>query len=354
LSDTRSLSTIPSTVANQMAGQATMVEQQRAIAEVQGAIVVAQQCPRDTDAAIEAMKESCGEPMLAERAFFRFPKGRVKNEETGKWEENFLIGPSVHLARELARLWGNLQYGIKELSRDDYAGESQMLAYAWDVQTNTRVETVFIVKHLRDKTVWVDKKKEKVQEKLTDLRDIYENNANAGARRVRECVFAILPPWFVEQAKEKCAETNTNGGGKPLPLRVSEAVERFAALGVRKEQLERKLGRKMGKWVGQDLAVLIVVYRSLVQSETTVEAEFPPEQVESDELAHTTVMTPPEVHTPTPTPATPRPEADPAERHEQQATDETHDVNPPNEPGEPDGQEWPDVVQPGTANKDTK
>jgi hypothetical protein len=342
LSDTRSLSTIPSTIANQLAGQATMIEAQRATAEVQGAIVVAQQCPRDTNAAIAAMQESCGEPMLAERAFFRFPKGRVMNEKTGKWEENFLIGPSVHLARELARIWGNLQYGIKELRRDDPAGESEMLAYAWDVQTNTRVETVFIVKHLRDKTIWVDKKKEKVQEKLTDLRDIYENNANAGARRVRECVFAILPPWFVEQAKEKCAETNANGGGKPLPLRVSEAVQRFAALGVRKEQLERKLGRKIGTWVGQDLAVLIVVYRSLVQGETTVEAEFPPEPVDSEELAHATVGPAPEVHTVVPAASNPDTVTPPDD--EQHATPE---------PELDTTEEWPEVTPPGTATKDT-
>ncbi|NUT48090.1 MAG: hypothetical protein HOV94_12385, partial [Saccharothrix sp.] len=121
-------------------GQGTAVEQSRAVAEVQGAIVVAQQCPRNIQAALGQMRDSCAQPYLAEKAFFRFNRG-------GKP----VTGLSIHLARELARCWGNLQYGVKELRRDDAKGESEMLAFAWDVQTNPRNETTFIVPHQRDK-----------------------------------------------------------------------------------------------------------------------------------------------------------------------------------------------------------
>src|SRR4051812_6638163 len=107
-------------------GQSTSVEQSRAIAEVQAAIVVAQQCPRNVNEATRQMQDAVGRKALADRAFYSFPRGR----ET-------VTGPSVYLARELARCWGNIQYGLKELSRDDNIGESEMLVYAWDVQTNT-------------------------------------------------------------------------------------------------------------------------------------------------------------------------------------------------------------------------
>jgi hypothetical protein len=262
VSDTTNLPMLPSTRA---AGQATMVEQQRAVAEVQGAILVAQNVPRDEIQAKLAMLDSCGQPHLAERAFFRFPRGGQQ-----------VSGPSVHLARELARCWGNIQYGVKEMRRDDEVGESEMLAFAWDVQTNTRTETTFIVPHKRDKRGG--------PERLTDMRDIYENNANAGARRVRECIFAVLPPWFTEQAKEACLQTNVDGGGKPLVDRVSEALERFAGVKVTRDQLERKVGRKVGVWTAQDVAVLVPVYRSIVSGEATREQEFPPEQVSVADL----------------------------------------------------------------------
>ena len=61
----------------------------------------------------------------------------------------FLVGPSVHLARELARIWGNMDYGVHELSRDDARGMSEIRAYAWDQQTNMRSSRTFQVPHAR-------------------------------------------------------------------------------------------------------------------------------------------------------------------------------------------------------------
>ncbi len=292
MSDTNALSLLPS---GRAAGEATRVEMQRAIAEVQGAIIVAQQVPRDETAALEKMIDSCKQVYLAERAFFRYPKGKVFNEETRKWEKNFVTGPSVHLARELARIWGNIQYGVKELRRDDAAGESEMMAYAWDVQTNTRTEMGFIVKHLRDKGGG--------QEKITDLQDIYTNNANSGARRVRECIYAILPPWLTEKAKIRCTQTNADGGGKPLPERISAMLAWYMTRGVRQEQLERKVGRRVATWTGQDIAILTPVWRSLEAGETTVAEEFPVERVDPADLEQVTVAPAPVIQTSAPVPA---------------------------------------------------
>src|SRR5579859_322226 len=189
-------------------GQATAVEQSRAVAEVQAAVIVAQQCPRSVRAAVEAMEEACRQPALAGRAFFRYPRAG----ET-------VSGPSVHLARELARCWGNVQHGITELARDDAHGQSEMQAWAWDVQTNTRSSNTFIVQHKRDTR--------NGSKDLTEQRDIYENNANNGARRLREAIFSVLPTWYAEQAKELCQQTNEHGGGRPLAVRVAEAVRVF-------------------------------------------------------------------------------------------------------------------------------
>jgi hypothetical protein len=237
-------------------GQATAVEQARAVAEVQAAIVVAQQCPRDVQAARAQMLDSCQQMKLAERAFFKFPR-----------DGQNVSGPSVHLARELARCWGNVQYGIAELRRDDHAGISEMQAFAWDVQTNTRSVSTFVVPHGRD-----TKKGRKV---LTELRDIYENNANQGARRVREAIFAILPSWFTEEAQDRCNLTLREGGGKPLAVRITEAVRGFGALGVAEAQLVEKVGRPRDKWDEYDVARLSVTYTSIQRGETTKEVEFP-------------------------------------------------------------------------------
>lgn len=246
-------------------GQATAIEQSRAAAEVHAAVLIAQQCPRDLPSAVAAMKQSCTQMALAERAFYRFPRSG-----------STVSGPSIFLARELARCFGNVQYGIAELSRDDEHGQSEMQAYAWDVQTNTRTAHVFIVPHMRDVKGGA--------KPLTDMRDIYENNANQGARRVREAIFAILPPWFVEQAKDLCTATLKDGGGKPLAQRVADAIAKYEGIGITQEQIERKLERPAGKWIEQDVAQLGTIYHSINQGTVTKDDEFPPVRVTAAEI----------------------------------------------------------------------
>jgi hypothetical protein len=246
-------------------GQATAIEQSRAAAEVAAAVHVAQQNPRDMQKALAEMRESCKQYRLAERAFFRYNRGGGN-----------VTGSTVHLARELARCFGNVQYGIAELRRDDEGGYSEMQAYAWDVERNTRSAQIFVVPHARDT--------KQGRKPLVDLRDIYENNANMGARRLRAAIWAILPPWFVDEAEEICNDTLANGGGKPLPQRIADAIRAFEGRGVSRVQLEQKLGRDSGRWTDHDVAQLLVIYKSVDRGETRLEDEFEPERVTAAEI----------------------------------------------------------------------
>jgi len=236
--------------------QATAVEQARAVAEVQAAVLVAQQVPRDITRAVNDMRQSCSQIGLADRAFYRYPRGGQT-----------VTGESIHLARELARCWGNCDYGIKELRRDDENHYSEMQAWAWDQQTNTRSSQTFIVPHKRDT--------KKGAQVLSDLRDVYENNANMGARRLREAIFSILPKWYTEDAKTaSMAALETGGGDKPLEQRVADAVRTFDGLGVKRARLEARFG-PTSKWSAHDLAQLRVIHGSVKQGTVTVEDEFP-------------------------------------------------------------------------------
>jgi hypothetical protein len=243
-------------------GQATAVEQSRAIAEAQGAIVVAQQCPRDIARAEAEMRDSCGRLALANRAFYAVP--------------NRGNGPSVHLARDLVRIWGNVTYGVHELRRDDAAGESEVQAFAWDLQTNTRSTRTFVVPHQRMKG--------KERQKLTDLNDIYLSNQNVGARAVRECIFSILPPWFTETAQDICRNTLDKGDGKPLQQRITEMVAAFDGVGIAVEQLEQKTGRKRGAWSAGDVSQMGIAYTSITRDGLDKDELFPPLQVTAAEI----------------------------------------------------------------------
>lgn len=265
-------------------GQGTAVEQTRAVAEVHAAIVVARQCPRDMVTAQAEMKMSCNKQALAKKAFYRYSRG-----------DGMITGASVHLARELARCFGNIQHGIVELLRDDVHGQSEMQAWAWDVERNTRSSNTFIVPHKRDTKTGV-----KV---LTDLRDVYENNTNMASRRLREAIFSILPPWFVEDAKTLCRETIEKGvDGQTLPQRIAEALAAYERGGIVRAQLEIKVGRPTSEWIAQDVADLEVIYESLRRGETSKNEEFPPAQVTAAEIIGDS---PPPLQEPTSTPTEP-------------------------------------------------
>ena len=242
--------------------QTTAVEQARAVAEVAAAVQVAQQCPRDIRRAWAEMQEACGRLGLAQRAFYSVP--------------NRGSGPSVHLARELARIWGNMDYGVHELHRDDERGMSEIRAYAWDQQTNMRSSRTFQVPHARMKG--------RNRQQLTDLGDIYLNNQNIGARAVRESIFAALPADFVEEAKDRCRQTIENGDGKPLVDRIADLLDAFAKIGVKVAQVEQRLGKQRGLWTAADVADMWVVGRSINRRESTVAEEFPDEPVTAAEI----------------------------------------------------------------------
>lgn len=276
-----------------LASQATAIEQSRAIAEVQAAVLVAQQHPRSKNLAVEEMRDATAQTAVAESAFFRYSRG-----------EGAVTGVSIHLARELARCWGNIDYGIKELSRDDDKGSSEMLAYAWDMERNSRPSTTFIVPHTRDSRSGT--------KHLTDTRDIYENNANNGARRLREQILAVLPKWFVEEAKANCRETLKRGNGDPLEQRRTNAVARFAGIGVTLNQLETKLGAKSADWGGEHLGQLAVIFKSIQSGEINQADEFPAEAADEGVSAAEITSTGRKKRTTRRAPATdPKPEEQP-------------------------------------------
>lgn len=246
-------------------GQGTAVEQSRAVAEVQAAIYVARQFPREVDRSRNAMQAACGSMALATKSRYKFPRAGGNVE-----------GSTIHLAKTLAQTWGNIQYGVTEMRRDDEYRQSEMQAWAWDVEANTRHVLTFIVPHAKFTGGKV--------KALEDLRDIYENNANNGARRLREAIFAVIPEWFIEEAEDLCRQTLAKGDGKPMPDRIAGAVQVFQGLGVSAERLEQKLGRPRDQWTGADIAQLLITHKSIDRREITVDDEFPQARITGGEI----------------------------------------------------------------------
>lgn len=237
------------------------IEASRAIAEAQGKLVIAKRFPRNEVAAFAKAMEACQRPAMAAKAFYSFPRGGQAVE-----------GPTIRFAEELARCWGNIDYGIKELSQDD--GKSEMQAYAWDLETNAQSVQNFTNPHQREQG--------KKMVALTSQRDIYENNANMATRRLRSRILAILPSWFVEEAIMECKKTLAGKNDVPLIDRVKNMVVQFAKLGVTQEQIEKRLKRKIDTMNADDFTTFIGIYNAIKQGESKIADWFETETVASE------------------------------------------------------------------------
>lgn len=192
-------------------------ESSRAVAEVQAALFIARTNPRDQKRAMDRILNACCRPSLAESAIYAYARGGSS-----------ITGPSIRLAEAVAQQWGNMQFGIRELSNQ--GGKSEVQAFAWDVETNTRREITFTVPHIRHT--------KKGSYKLEDPRDIYELVANQGARRLRACILAVVPGDVVEAAVNQCqitlqSHTDVTAEG------IKKLIEAFEPLSVTKAQIEK-------------------------------------------------------------------------------------------------------------------
>lgn len=257
-------------------GQATQIEQSRVIAEVEAAVVMAHRFPRDLVDVRKKLLIACQDSYLANRAFY-------EQKRTG----GPVVGLTVHLARAMLSIYRNAQANVVELERDLARKQSQMMAYAWDLETNVRVSTTWIVEHRRDVRKQI--------EDIENLSGIYENNANQAARRLREQIVALLPPALVNAAVLECRKTIENGGGVPIEQRIVRAIEAFEGLGIEQSKLERRVGRPANRWIARDIAGLTVIYEGLSTGMTHEDEAFPPDEGEQPpvQLGRVIVARPP-------------------------------------------------------------
>lgn len=229
------------------------VAQQREIAEVQAAMMIARMNPRDEKLAKDRILQACTRPKLAEVALYQYNRGGSD-----------VTGVSIRLAEVMAQNWGNFECGVRELDQRD--GESTVEAYAWDIQTNFRDKKIFQVPHIRYS-------KAKGNVVLTDPRDIYEMIANLGARRKRACILAVIPGDVQEEAIKQ-SELTLTVKAEVTPERLKSLVEKFGEFGVTQEMIETRIQRHLEAMTPALLVQLGKIYNSIKDGMSTAAEWF--------------------------------------------------------------------------------
>jgi len=222
---------------------------QREKTEIESAIVVAKRFPRDEAAAYTKIIRSCQRPGFAEGARYAFPRG-------GKQ----VSGPSVKLAREMARVWGNIRYGLRIVSVDEQ--NVHIRAYALDLETNGYVEAEdqfarLIQRKRNGRTEWVE----------PDERDLRELTNRRGAVLVRNCILQLIPPDVTEEAERTAVETLTKAARNEIAQDKGAAIRRLALafdqIGVTSAMLADHLEHDLELITEDELADLRGVYTSI-------------------------------------------------------------------------------------------
>lgn len=227
----------------------------RSVAEVQAALMIARMNPRDQRVSMDRIINACTRSSLAESAIYSYPRGGQS-----------VTGPSIRLAEAIAQQWGNMQFGIRELSSN--SKQSEVQAFAWDVETNVRREVTFTVPHIRYTRSG--------GKKLEDPRDIYEMVANQGARRLRACILAVIPGDVVEAAVQQCGATLASqeyASKEGIKKMIDTFKTRF---GVTQDQIEEFFGCRAEAINGPQIVRLRGIYSSLKDGMSVPEDWFKP------------------------------------------------------------------------------
>lgn len=226
-------------------------------AEIKSAIFLARQFPRNEFAAYNKVIKACERPGLAEEAVYNFPRGGQQ-----------VSGPSVNLAREIARCWGNIRYGLRVVSVDE--DMVHIRGYAFDLETNAYVEHEDKFEKLvyRKGKGWVK----------PDERDLRELINRRGAILVRNAILQVVPSDVVDAAEEKAKETLRRAAAGEISQNREQAIRRlvkaFDGIGVTVEMLEGYLKHGLDAITADEIADLRAVYKSIQDGHSRREEYF--------------------------------------------------------------------------------
>lgn len=228
--------------------------------DIKAAIVSAKHFPRVESVSYTKLIRSCERPTFAEGAAYSFPRGGQQ-----------VTGPSIYMAREAARCWGNIRHGVRIVSVD--AEQVHIRGYALDCETNTYAESedrfAKLVQRKRNgRTEWVE----------PDERDLRELVNRRGAICVRNAILQIIPTDVIEDALRKADETLRKAANGELEQNREDAIRRlvvaFDRFGVRPEMLADFLKHDLSIITPDELADLRKVFKSIEDGHTRVAEHF--------------------------------------------------------------------------------
>ena len=208
--------------------------------------------PRDEETAYAKALAICKRPSFAERGVYAFPRGGTT-----------VKGPSVNLARQIKRVWGNIWSGHRILLMDEDTIHLQ--AQAVDLESNvTASQEARVSRRIMrkprggGKARWV---------RIDDEREIRELVNRHGSILERNVILQLLPADIVDDMQRQCERTVRDAasgkGGRSQEEVIRSMVAAFMQHGITREMLERKLGNSLEDMTNEQRAELLEIFNSI-------------------------------------------------------------------------------------------
>lgn len=202
-------------------------------------------------AKLKALAAAAGEDW-----YYRYP---VKNNKTGK--QDWIEGPSIKLANDLARLYGNCDVDVRVV---DLGDRWLMYARFQDFETGFSLTRPFVGRKTAARIGGGD------DDRRLDIS--FQIAVSKAQRNVVVNALQTHASYAFDEAKRSLVDSI----GKKLPTYRDRVVARLAESGIDLKRAERTRGRVAADWLATDVAALIANIKAVNDGMATWEDTFPP------------------------------------------------------------------------------
>jgi hypothetical protein len=187
--------------------------------------------------------------------FYRFP---VKKKEGG---QDWIEGPSIKLANDVARIFGN---NINEVREIDVGDAWIFYARFTDIETGFSMERAYRQRKSQSSI------KSRDADRQLDI--AYQIGQSKAIRNAIVNALQIYADFAFEQAQNSLIDKI----GKDLENWRARTVQGLAKMPVELARVERIIGRAVKDWLAPNIAQIIAMMKSVADGMATTDEVFPP------------------------------------------------------------------------------
>lgn len=190
-----------------------------------------------------------------------------------------ITGPSVHLAKILAQVWGNMRVDAKVVSIDATTVTSESVCF--DLENNLAIKAQVKRSIMQNETIWDEAKKKSIRTGRTikmndDMITVTGNAANSIA--LRNAVLSVIPRAIVDKVYNAAKQTITGDVSDKTKM-IARRKQIFDGLKDTYSITEKEILSAIGKAAidhvtPDDLVVLIGIGQAIKDGDTTVDQAF--------------------------------------------------------------------------------